>query len=89
MLRWDCFDTGMVQTGPPYQKVVKVAFDRLGVHVLRWLLTMAQVRQPGSDSGHGSQVQVLTSFRVVPSSLASHIHEDGPQHDMILVGVSF
>ena len=47
------------------------------VHVLRGRANMAHVRQSGPDSG---QVKVLTTFEVFPSSLASHIHEDGPQH---------
>ena len=41
---------------------------------------MAHVRQSGPDSGHGCQEKVFTTFKAVPSSLASYIYEDGPQH---------
>ena len=44
---------------------------------------MAHARQSGPDSGHGFQVKVLTTFSVVATALASHVHEGGPQHVMI------
>ena len=55
------------------------------VHVLRGRANKAHVRQSGLDSGHGFQVKVLTAFQVVPSSLASHIHEDASPLVLLLL----